>query len=39
MEERKVKELNDTELINEFAYANKMSKFYYTRKEEIIEKM
>ncbi|MBQ9658051.1 MAG: hypothetical protein IJV31_04700 [Clostridia bacterium] len=39
MEERKISDLNDKELISELAYANKMSKFYYARKEEIMKEI
>lgn len=36
---KNAKDLTDAELLNEFAYANKMSKFYYARKEEIIKEI
>ena len=36
---KNVSNLTAEELINEFAYANKMSKFYYARKEEIIKEI
>lgn len=40
MEESKtVVNLTDNELIKELAYANKMSKFYYSRKEEIMKEI
>ena len=37
--ERKISDLNDKELISELNYANKMSKFYYARKEEIMKEV
>lgn len=39
MEDRKVTELNNEELLNELAYTNKMSKFYFARKEEIMKEI
>jgi hypothetical protein len=39
MEDRKVSDLEDNELLKELAYANKMSKFYYSRKEEIMKEI
>lgn len=37
--DKKIADLNDKELINELNYANKMSKFYYARKEEIMKEV
>lgn len=39
MENKKITDLNDKELINELNYANKMSKFYYLRKEELMKEV
>ena len=39
MEIRSVCDLSTEDLLNEFAYVNRMSKFYYGRKEEIIKEI
>ena len=39
MEERKVADLSNDELLQELNYANRMSKFYYARKEEIMKEI
>lgn len=36
---KRIKDLDDKELINELNYANKMSKFYYARKEELMKEV
>lgn len=36
---KKAENLSDKELINELNYANKMSKFYYSRKEELMKEI
>lgn len=39
MQERKITDLSNDELLQELNYANKMSKFYYARKEEIMKEV
>lgn len=39
MEIKSVCDLSTEDLLNEFAYVNRMSKFYYGRKEEIIKEI
>ena len=39
MEIKSVCDLSTEDLLNEFAYVNRMSKFYYSRKEEIIKEI
>lgn len=34
-----ITKMTDTELIRELAYANRLSKFYYQRKEEIMKEI
>lgn len=39
MEAKNITELNAEQLLNELAFVNKMSKFYYARKEEIMKEI
>lgn len=39
MEGKKVSDLSDEELMRELVYVNKMNKFWYARKEEVMKEI